>query len=47
MANGRLPQAVNDARCDRCQFRDHCLPEVSARPQAILDYLREVVGCAC
>jgi CRISPR-associated exonuclease Cas4 len=45
MTSERLPPAVNDARCRRCQFRDHCLPEVSARPGAVLDYLREVVGC--
>jgi CRISPR-associated exonuclease Cas4 len=41
----RLPPAVNDTRCHQCQFRDHCLPEVAARPQAVIDYLREVVGC--
>jgi len=24
----RLPPAVNDPRCDQCQLRHHCLPEV-------------------
>lgn len=41
-----LPPAVNDARCSRCQLLDHCQPELSSRPDVVMQYLREVVMCA-
>ena len=27
--SGRLPDAVNDARCDKCSLRESCLPTVT------------------
>ena len=41
-----LPTAVDDARCDHCQFADHCLPSISAHPERVDDYLATHVRCA-
>ncbi len=27
--SGRLPDAVNDSRCDKCSLRESCLPTVT------------------
>lgn len=43
MHQGRLPEAENDRRCTRCQFSDHCLPDLVANPERIERYLREEV----
>lgn len=47
LASERLPPAVNDGRCRECQFLDHCQPALSARPDLVRAYLRDVVGCDC
>jgi len=39
----RLPPAENDRRCTRCQFSDHCLPDLVAHPERISRYIREEV----
>jgi CRISPR-associated exonuclease Cas4 len=46
LTSSALPPAVNDARCPGCQLLDHCQPEMSSRPDAVMQYLREVVMCA-
>lgn len=46
MSAGRLPRPVNDARCAKCQFLDHCQPELSSDPNRVSRYLREVIICA-
>ena len=38
-----LPVAVNDARCEHCQLRDVCLPELTAAPGAVADYVGTVL----
>ena len=43
---GRLPSPVDDNRCNSCQFRQSCLPEVVAQPQVINEYMTgEVLRC--
>jgi CRISPR-associated exonuclease Cas4 len=33
--SGRLPEAVNDSRCDKCSLRESCLPSVTdGKPRA-------------
>jgi CRISPR-associated exonuclease Cas4 len=46
LTSNALPPAVSDARCSRCQLLDHCQPELSSRPDVVMQYLREVVMCA-
>ena len=41
IVNGILPPAPNDERCNACQLRHHCLPEVVARPRRLNRYLTE------
>lgn len=44
---GVLPEAPNDQRCERCQLRSHCLPELTSAPERVSRYLADVVfGCA-
>lgn len=46
MEEERLPPAPNDQRCTRCQFSDHCLPDLVAHRDRIDRYLRdEVFAC--
>jgi len=43
---GRLPGAVNDARCRECQLLGHCLPDVVSAPSAVTAYIEsEVLEC--
>lgn len=43
---GKLPDAVDDERCDPCQLFHHCLPHLSKSSRKVLRYLDEVVfGC--
>ena len=37
--DGSLPAAPNDARCQQCQLRHHCLPELTANPEAVADLI--------
>lgn len=37
--SGVLPAAPNDARCDQCQLRDICMPEVVDEPDRFEAYL--------
>ena len=47
LETGRLPEAPNDERCEQCQLRNHCLPELTSAPERVSRYLAEVVfGCA-
>lgn len=42
----RLPEPVNDARCDQCQLLGYCLPSVCAHPEGTSRYLaQEVFAC--
>lgn len=46
MQEERLPPAPDDQRCTRCQFSDHCLPDLVAHGDRINRYLRdEVFAC--
>jgi CRISPR-associated exonuclease Cas4 len=41
-----LPPAVNDRRCEECQLRALCLPEIVADPGRVSSYVqREVMSC--
>ena len=44
LVNGLLPEAPNDARCSQCQLRHHCLPEVSADSDKVVNHLQRVLG---
>ena len=47
LETGRLPEAPNDERCEQCQLRNHCLPELTSAPWRVSRYLADVVfGCA-
>ena len=47
LETARLPEAPNDQRCEQCQLRNHCLPELASAPERVTRYLDEVVfGCA-
>lgn len=47
LETGRLPAAPNDERCDECQLRNHCLPELTSAPSRVSRYMADVVfGCA-
>lgn len=46
ISDGRLPGAVNDARCGECQLLGHCLPEIVSSPAAVTRYMEsEVLRC--
>ena len=46
LSSGELPTAPNDVRCNECQLRHHCLPEVSDGRDRVSRFLRhEVYGC--
>ncbi len=38
----RTPPPVNDARCDHCSLRDHCLPAVTAKAAAVGRYIQSL-----
>lgn len=40
---GALPGAPNDERCDQCQLRHHCLPELTSAPERVARYMDEFV----
>ena len=41
-----LPSAPNDERCGECQFRSHCLPELTSAPDRVSKYVaKEVFRC--
>lgn len=40
MRTGRLPDAVNDVRCEECQLRPVCMPEIVADDHRLRDYLQ-------
>lgn len=46
IATGELPVAVDDRRCNACQVRHHCLPELTSGRVDVRSYVEEVVGCA-
>ena len=47
LETGQLPEAPNDERCEQCQLRNHCLPELTSAPRRVSRYLADVVfGCA-
>ena len=47
LETGVLPEAPNDQRCEQCQLRNHCLPELTSAPETVSRYLADVVfGCA-
>ena len=41
--SGKLPDAPNDERCQKCQLRAHCLPEVTSAPRRISRYMTGTV----
>ncbi len=43
LLSGRLPVAPNDERCDQCQLRSHCLPELTSAPRRVSRYVKRVV----
>ena len=43
LETGRLPEAPNDERCEQCQLRNHCLPELTSAPRRVRRYLADVV----
>ena len=46
LLSGRLPEPVNDGRCNECQLLHHCLPGLSGTPRKVNRYIAEVVyGC--
>lgn len=45
LRSDRLPPAVNDARCPRCQLVDHCQPQLAADPNRVMRYMARVVEC--
>jgi len=40
---GTLPAAPNDERCQQCQLRHHCLPELTSRPAAVTDLIARLL----
>ena len=40
---GSLPEAPNDRRCSQCQLLNHCIPELTAQPHEIINYVNGVV----
>jgi CRISPR-associated exonuclease Cas4 len=46
LVSDRLPEAVDDQRCQTCQFLDHCQPHLSAHPELVAAYLTAYVRCA-
>ena len=43
LLSGELPHAPNDERCQECQLRAHCLPEVTSAPRRISRYMAGTV----
>lgn len=43
LLTGQLPEAPDDARCDQCQLKHHCLPGLTAAPHRVTRYLAKVV----
>ena len=43
LLSGDLPDAPNDERCDQCQLRSHCLPELTSAPRRVTRYIRGTV----
>lgn len=43
MARGTLPEAVDDSRCESCQLRHHCLPELSSGRRGVMARFEEAL----
>ena len=43
LRDAALPAAPNDERCQRCQLRHHCLPELTSRPAAVTDLIAKLL----
>ena len=43
LLSGRLPGAPNDERCEQCQLRSHCLPELTSAPGRVVRYMKSTV----
>ncbi len=43
LIDGLLPDAPNDTRCQQCQLRHHCLPDISANPTRTAAYLHQLL----
>ena len=43
LVTGNLPEAPNDARCDECQLKHHCLPELTSAPRRVSRFMTNVV----
>lgn len=43
LLNGDLPAAPNDKRCNECQLRSHCLPELASAPRKVRSYVSNLV----
>lgn len=46
LLSGSLPRAPNDERCDECQLRHHCLPELAGASRRLARYVDSVFECA-
>lgn len=42
LRTGELPPAVNDARCNECQLRPECMPEIVAEDRRLRTYMGEL-----
>jgi CRISPR-associated exonuclease Cas4 len=41
-----LPTAPNDARCEHCQLKSHCMPDITQNQKALTDYFtKQVLAC--
>lgn len=43
IVEGQVPLAVDDTRCEGCHMRHMCLPEVTAHPERVTEYLAELM----
>ena len=43
LVTGKLPEPVDDQRCNECQLLHHCLPGVSGAPRKVERYIADVV----
>lgn len=43
LRTGDLPSAPNDKRCNECQLRSHCLPELASAPRKVRSYVSNLV----
>ncbi|GIU85189.1 MAG: CRISPR-associated protein Cas4 [Acidimicrobiales bacterium] len=43
LVEGRVPPAVDDARCAGCHMRHVCLPEVTGHPEEVRSYVEQLM----